>query len=196
MMSRQPFITEDLRPDLAVQPDSVQSTLTGHATTEQLADAALALLSDEERQQVERGSRDKHRRIHTVRATTQSQCAGNDSRWRNRAPRPQFRPLLHPQSGGNSDLGTLHRQSVSPKHPRGTLHAIRSLVGTHCRRSSRSRDAFGSRGTLNTGKEVKRNGTSAEGILYRAGWSRMNCCATSQGRSIGRSNQRKAGLRA
>jgi hypothetical protein len=61
MMNRQPFITEDLRPDLAVQPDSGQPTLTGHATTVQLADAALALLSDEERQQVERGSRDKHR---------------------------------------------------------------------------------------------------------------------------------------
>ena len=42
-MSRQPFITEDLRPDLAVQPDPEQPTLTGHATTAQLADAARAL---------------------------------------------------------------------------------------------------------------------------------------------------------
>ncbi len=63
MMSRQPFITEDLRPDLAVQSDSGQPTLTGHATTAQLADAALALLSDEERQQVERGNQDKHRQL-------------------------------------------------------------------------------------------------------------------------------------
>ena len=63
MMSRQPFITDDLRPDLAVQPDSGQPTLTGHATTAQLADAALALLSDEERQQVERGSRTNIERL-------------------------------------------------------------------------------------------------------------------------------------
>lgn len=62
-MSRQPFITEDLRPDLAVQPDPGQPTLTGHATTAQLADAARALLSDEERQQVERGQQDKHQQL-------------------------------------------------------------------------------------------------------------------------------------
>ena len=60
-MSRQPFITADLRPDMAVQSDPAQPTLTGQATTEQLADAALTLLSEEERQQVERGRQDKHR---------------------------------------------------------------------------------------------------------------------------------------
>jgi hypothetical protein len=60
-MSRQPFISTDLRPDMAVQSDSAQPTLTGHTTTAQLADAARALLSDEERQQVERGRQDTHR---------------------------------------------------------------------------------------------------------------------------------------
>jgi hypothetical protein len=62
-MSRQPFITADLRPDLAVQSDPTQPTLTGQATTEQLVDVAHALLSEEERQQVERGSHDKHRQL-------------------------------------------------------------------------------------------------------------------------------------
>jgi hypothetical protein len=62
-MSRQPFITEDLRPDLSVQSDPVQPTLTGQATTEELADAARALLSEEERQQVERGQQDKHEQL-------------------------------------------------------------------------------------------------------------------------------------
>ena len=61
MMSRQPFITGDLRPDMAVQSDPAQPTLTGDATTAQLADAACALLSEGERQQVERGRQDKHR---------------------------------------------------------------------------------------------------------------------------------------
>lgn len=60
-MNRQPFISADLRPDMAVQSDPAQPALTGHATTEQLADAARALLSEEERQQVERGRRDEHR---------------------------------------------------------------------------------------------------------------------------------------
>ena len=60
-MSRQPFITGDLRPDMAVQSDPAQLTLTGDATTEQLADAACALLSEGERQQVARGRQDKHR---------------------------------------------------------------------------------------------------------------------------------------
>ena len=62
-MSRQPFISADLRPDMAVQSDPTQPTLTGQATTEQLADAARALLSDEERQQVERGQQDKHQQL-------------------------------------------------------------------------------------------------------------------------------------
>lgn len=60
-MSRQPFITGDLRPSMAVQSDPAQPTLTGDATTAQLADAACALLSEGERQQVERGKQDKHR---------------------------------------------------------------------------------------------------------------------------------------
>jgi len=62
-MSRQPFISADLRPDMAVQSDPAQPTLTGQATTDQLADAARALLSEEERQQVERGQQDKHERL-------------------------------------------------------------------------------------------------------------------------------------
>ena len=62
-MGRQPFISADLRPDMAVQPDPAQPTLTGQATTAQLADAARALLSDEERQQVERGQQDTHEQI-------------------------------------------------------------------------------------------------------------------------------------
>ena len=62
-MSRQPFITTDLRPDLAVEPNQELPAFNEHSTTEQLADAARALLSEEERQQVERGSRDKHREL-------------------------------------------------------------------------------------------------------------------------------------
>ena len=62
-MSRQPFIFVDLRPDMAVQSDPMQSTLTGQATTAQLANAARALLSEEERQQVERGQQDKHEQL-------------------------------------------------------------------------------------------------------------------------------------
>lgn len=65
-MSRQPFITEDLRPDLAVQSDPAQLTLTGYATTAQLAEAARALLSEGERQQVERGRQDKYRELMQV----------------------------------------------------------------------------------------------------------------------------------
>jgi hypothetical protein len=62
-MSRQPFISADLRPDMDVQSDPAQPTLTGHATTAQLADAARALLSEEERQQVERGQQDIHQQL-------------------------------------------------------------------------------------------------------------------------------------
>lgn len=59
-MSRQPFITADLRPDLAIQSDPAQPTLTGQATTEELGDVARASLSEEERQQIERGNQDSH----------------------------------------------------------------------------------------------------------------------------------------
>ena len=62
-MNRQPFITVDLRPDMAVQSDPAQPALTGHATTEQLADAARALLSEGERQQIERGQQDTHQQL-------------------------------------------------------------------------------------------------------------------------------------
>jgi hypothetical protein len=48
---------------MAVQFDPAQPTLTGHATTEQLADAARALLSEEERQQVERGQQGIHQQL-------------------------------------------------------------------------------------------------------------------------------------
>jgi hypothetical protein len=62
-MSRQPFITTDLRPDLAMEPNQELPAFNEHSTTEQLADTARALLSEEERRQVERGSRDKHREL-------------------------------------------------------------------------------------------------------------------------------------
>lgn len=62
-MSRLPFISTDLRPDMAVQSDPAQPTLTGQATTAQLVDAARVLLSEEERQQVERGQQDKHEQL-------------------------------------------------------------------------------------------------------------------------------------
>jgi Coenzyme PQQ synthesis protein D (PqqD) len=62
-MSRQPFITTDLRPDLVVEPNQELPAFNEHSTTEQLADAARALLSEEERRQVERGSRDKHHEL-------------------------------------------------------------------------------------------------------------------------------------
>lgn len=58
-MSRQPFISAEWRPDLAIEPDAAQPTLTNQTTTAELADAARAVLTDEERQQVERGQQDK-----------------------------------------------------------------------------------------------------------------------------------------
>ena len=101
-------------------------------------------------------------------------------------------PLLHAQSCGDGYLGTLYRHSVSPRHSRHALCAVRSFVGTDCRRSARSGDASGSRGTLNIGKEVKTHGTAAEGILYRtSGDRRMNCCATSLGTSMWRPRGRR-----
>ena len=80
-MSRQPFITADLRPDMAVQSDSAQPTLTGHATTEQLADAARGVVV--RRRTATGGTRESGQtsRIHADRATTQSQCAGHDVGW-------------------------------------------------------------------------------------------------------------------
>jgi len=66
-MSRQPFITVDLRPDLEVKADPQQPAIDAHATTQQLADAARARLSEEERRQVERGRKAQHDRLmHSV----------------------------------------------------------------------------------------------------------------------------------
>jgi hypothetical protein len=62
-MSRQPFITADLRPDLAVDLNPELPAVNEHATTEQLAEAARAMLSEEERQQVERGQQDTHQQL-------------------------------------------------------------------------------------------------------------------------------------
>jgi hypothetical protein len=62
-MSRQPFISADLRPDLGVKADSEQAVSDAYATTEQLALAACARLSEEERRQVERGRKDQHDRL-------------------------------------------------------------------------------------------------------------------------------------
>jgi len=62
-MSRQPFITADLRPDVVMQSHPEQPALDVHATTEDLAHAACALLSDEECRQIERGRQDKHLRL-------------------------------------------------------------------------------------------------------------------------------------
>ncbi len=62
-MSRQPFITSDLRPDLTVEPQPEQPALDGRATTAQLAAAASAVLSEEERQQIARGHQDKFQQL-------------------------------------------------------------------------------------------------------------------------------------
>ncbi|BFU96168.1 MAG: conserved protein of unknown function [Nitrospira sp.] len=62
-MSREPFITTDLRPDLTVQAAAMQPLHDGGATTEQLADAARAILSGEECLQVERGNQKRHRQL-------------------------------------------------------------------------------------------------------------------------------------
>jgi hypothetical protein len=62
-MSREPFITADLRPDLVDHPDPEHPAVNGRATTEQLADAASVLLSEDERRQVERGNHHKHRQL-------------------------------------------------------------------------------------------------------------------------------------
>ena len=57
-MGRQPFITADLRPDMTVESDPGQASPAGHATTAQLAEAARAVLSEGEQQQIERGRQD------------------------------------------------------------------------------------------------------------------------------------------
>jgi hypothetical protein len=57
-MGRQPFITADLRPDMTLESDSRPSSPAGHATTAQLAEAARAVLSEAEQQQIERGRQD------------------------------------------------------------------------------------------------------------------------------------------
>ena len=62
-MSRQPFITADLRPDLQVKADPEQPALNACASTQQWAEAAGARLSEEERRQVERGRKDQHDRL-------------------------------------------------------------------------------------------------------------------------------------
>lgn len=58
IMGRQPFITADLRPDMTVESDPGQALPAGNATTAQLAEAARAVLSEGEQQQVERGRQD------------------------------------------------------------------------------------------------------------------------------------------
>jgi hypothetical protein len=62
-MSRQPFITADLRPDLTIESDPALPKLTEQAPVEQLAEAARALLSEEERLQVERGAANKQEQL-------------------------------------------------------------------------------------------------------------------------------------
>ena len=62
-MGRQPFITAELRPDLSVDSNSDHPSPTGQATTAQLADVARAMLSDGERQQIERGRQDTHQEL-------------------------------------------------------------------------------------------------------------------------------------
>ncbi|HSL03628.1 MAG TPA: PqqD family protein [Nitrospiraceae bacterium] len=62
-MSRQPFITADLRPDLTVESNPALPKLTEHAPVAQLAEVARAVLSEEEHFQVERGDPDKQRQL-------------------------------------------------------------------------------------------------------------------------------------
>lgn len=57
-MGRQPFITADLRPDMTPESEPGHNSPSGQATTAQLADAARAVLSEEEQQQIERGRQD------------------------------------------------------------------------------------------------------------------------------------------
>ncbi|HEY6084737.1 MAG TPA: PqqD family protein [Nitrospira sp.] len=62
-MSRQPFITADLRPDLHIESHPTLPTLNEQATAGQLADAARVVLCEEERRQVERGGKEQGRQL-------------------------------------------------------------------------------------------------------------------------------------
>lgn len=62
-MSRQPFISADLRPDLSIEEKPEVQHVDGHATSIQLAEAARAVLSEEERRQVERGGQNKQEQL-------------------------------------------------------------------------------------------------------------------------------------
>lgn len=62
-MSRQPFITADLRPDLAVESDSMGERLNEQSPSAQLAEAAHVLLTEEERRQIDRGVQSRHQRL-------------------------------------------------------------------------------------------------------------------------------------
>jgi hypothetical protein len=58
IMGRQPFITADLRPDMTVESEPGHVSPSSQATTGQLAEAARAVLSEGEQQQIERGRQD------------------------------------------------------------------------------------------------------------------------------------------
>jgi hypothetical protein len=60
-MSRQPFISADLRPDLSIEKKPEVQHVDVHATSVQLAEAARAVLSEDERRQVERGGQNKQK---------------------------------------------------------------------------------------------------------------------------------------
>jgi hypothetical protein len=62
-MSRQPFITADLRPNLCEEAQPEKQKIAADATSDQLAEAARAVLSEEERRQVERGRHGKQEQL-------------------------------------------------------------------------------------------------------------------------------------
>ena len=62
-MGRQPFITADLRPDMTVESEPRHVSPSGQATTAQLAEAARAVLSEGEQQQIERGRQDTRQEL-------------------------------------------------------------------------------------------------------------------------------------
>lgn len=62
-MSRQPFITADLRPDLTIESDSAAPCLTEQTPSVRLAEAARALLSEDERRQIDRRVLDKQQQL-------------------------------------------------------------------------------------------------------------------------------------
>jgi hypothetical protein len=63
IMNRQPFISADLRPDLSIEKKPEVQHVDVHATSVQLAEAARAVLSDDERRQVERGGQNKQEQV-------------------------------------------------------------------------------------------------------------------------------------